>query len=380
MIMMVGGKFTAAPGGSLLLTLSAAANVIATGNPAPASYLVNLDVNGTIPAPLLAFGNFELTGSTHYVVEAFDQPNGLGSVVFGPTNWTISGAPMAFSPTVAILPLSTSGIVGVLQKTSATGGLADSNIRDDGTHIFVLMPFYMPDGSAGAPFLATQSDPATGWVKNGGGWEFHNSAYGLICFVGESTPSVPQIGTTKDGMIGWTSLPNDATTLEVSFSRIGVKSVALGHNADSTGKLTLDTLTTTTLAFADGTTQTEAAGPLAAPSTVAHTTNFTGNLRVAGAIAPAGLYEVSIYMVVTVPNTTGTLDVSIGWNDGTAARTATNGTNGMPADISTAATNMAQGSVVVLADGVNDITYAFTITQTLGTASYSAFASLRRIG
>lgn len=109
------------------------------------------------------------------------------------------------------------------------------------------------------------------------------------------------------------------------------------------------------------------------------TINQTGNLQFGGGIAPAGLYEVKTYMEVTIANAAGSLDISIGWQDDVAARTATNGTNGMPADISTAATNFAQGSTVIRADGVHNITYTFTIVQTTGTATYRGFAALERL-
>lgn len=91
------------------------------------------------------------------------------------------------------------------------------------------------------------------------------------------------------------------------------------------------------------------------------TTSQNGTLRPGGGIASAGTYRVSVYMVLTQNPSAGTLDVNIGWNDGTAARNATNGSNGMPADISTAATNFAQGQTVLEVDGVHDITWAFTL-------------------
>lgn len=91
------------------------------------------------------------------------------------------------------------------------------------------------------------------------------------------------------------------------------------------------------------------------------TTSQNGTLRPGGVIAPAGTYRVSVYMVLTANPSAGSLDVNVGWNDGTASRSATNGSNGMPADISTAATNFAQGQTIVEADGIHDITWAFTL-------------------
>lgn len=104
--------------------------------------------------------------------------------------------------------------------------------------------------------------------------------------------------------------------------------------------------------------------PLAVASAVGIdvTSSQNGTLEINGAVVPAGTYRVCAYFVLTKNPSAGTLDVNIGWNDGTAARTATNGTNGMPADISTAATNFAQGETIVEADGVHDITWAMTLT------------------
>lgn len=104
--------------------------------------------------------------------------------------------------------------------------------------------------------------------------------------------------------------------------------------------------------------------PLAIATAIATgvTTSQSGTLRPGGVVAPAGVYRVSAYMVLTNNPSAGTLDVNIGWNDGTATRSATNGSNGMPADISTAATNFAQGETTLVADGIHDITWAMTLT------------------
>lgn len=67
-------------------------------------------------------------------------------------------------------------------------------------------------------------------------------------------------------------------------------------------------------------------------------------------------------MEITNNPSTGSLDVNIGWNDATQARNATNGTLGAPADISTAALNVANGTIIVESDGVHDITWALNLT------------------
>lgn len=94
---------------------------------------------------------------------------------------------------------------------------------------------------------------------------------------------------------------------------------------------------------------------------VTHT--VSGTLRLPGnIIPPAGVYRVSVNFFLQANPSAGTLDVAIGWNDGTATRSATNGTLGAPADISTAALNVADGTIVVVSDGVHDITWTMTLT------------------
>jgi hypothetical protein len=67
---------------------------------------------------------------------------------------------------------------------------------------------------------------------------------------------------------------------------------------------------------------------------------------------------------------TGTLSVTIGWTDPAAARTST--TTG----VATTATNYEQADVVVRADGINNITYATTLTVS---GTYSEYITLERL-
>jgi hypothetical protein len=94
---------------------------------------------------------------------------------------------------------------------------------------------------------------------------------------------------------------------------------------------------------------------------ITHT--VSGVLRLPGnVIPPAGVYRVSVNFFLQANPSAGTLDVAIGWNDGTATRSATNGTLGAPADISTAGLNVADGTIVVVSDGIHDITWTMTLT------------------
>jgi hypothetical protein len=116
-------------------------------------------------------------------------------------------------------------------------------------------------------------------------------------------------------------------------------------------------------------------------TTGTQTTNQSGAFTFSGAVPPAGVYAVSGYMEIMTPNTAGNLDVAIAWTDNAAnSQTATNGTLGAPADISTSSTNVAQiPSIIVQADGTHAVTWSFNITQTSGTASYQGFLTFVRL-
>lgn len=92
------------------------------------------------------------------------------------------------------------------------------------------------------------------------------------------------------------------------------------------------------------------------------------SLQVDGGIAPAGTYKVYIYVKVTSAGS-GSLTTTIGFNDGTAARTIT--TPG----VNTGATNFETQDYGILVDGSNNITYSTTLT---GTGTYSIRISLVR--
>jgi len=92
------------------------------------------------------------------------------------------------------------------------------------------------------------------------------------------------------------------------------------------------------------------------------TTSKSGVFLINGARPPAGVYRVSTNFFLQANPSAGTLDIAIGWNDGIATRSATNGTLGAPADISTAGLNVADGTIVIVSDGLHDITWAMNLT------------------
>lgn len=85
------------------------------------------------------------------------------------------------------------------------------------------------------------------------------------------------------------------------------------------------------------------------------TTNQSGNFRLCGAVLPAGLYRVSMYVVVTVTGT-GNISMTVTWNDGTASQSYS------PSNITTTVLGtIAQFDIVVLSDGVHDVSWSISL-------------------
>src|SRR6266700_24300 len=98
--------------------------------------------------------------------------------------------------------------------------------------------------------------------------------------------------------------------------------------------------------------------PLADASSIGTliTGNRSGNLRLPGnVIPPAGVYRVSTNFFLQFNPSAGSLAVSFGYNDGTAARTDS------PASMDTSALNLEEHDVVVVSDGVHDISWTMTL-------------------
>lgn len=93
------------------------------------------------------------------------------------------------------------------------------------------------------------------------------------------------------------------------------------------------------------------------------TGTVTGVIRLPGnIIPPKGIYRVVVYMEMAANPGAGNLDAQIGWTSLVQARTASNGQDGMPSDISTAALNFSSGTLEIVSDGIHDITYTITLT------------------
>ena len=82
----------------------------------------------------------------------------------------------------------------------------------------------------------------------------------------------------------------------------------------------------------------------------------------------AGVYRVSVYHVCTTAGAAGTLDTTISWNDGTAARTRT------PApQILLTATNFDEGEITIRVDGATNIAFTTTYAGAVGAPAYSLY-------
>lgn len=98
------------------------------------------------------------------------------------------------------------------------------------------------------------------------------------------------------------------------------------------------------------------------------------NIQVNGGVAPAGLYRISYYLVITTAGTSGTVSATFGWSDPAAARTSGSG-NVTFGTLAAPAT----GSVIIRANGVANITYLTTVTAAVGSPAYALYISLERL-
>jgi hypothetical protein len=90
-----------------------------------------------------------------------------------------------------------------------------------------------------------------------------------------------------------------------------------------------------------------------------------------------GMYRVNTYCDVKTRPTTGTITVTIGYNNGDTALTR-NIVSAVDVNVTTGA-HEASGSGVIFADGINNITYAMTLGSLTGTPSIDIYLSLEAI-
>jgi len=85
------------------------------------------------------------------------------------------------------------------------------------------------------------------------------------------------------------------------------------------------------------------------------THKLSGTLLINGQSPPAGVYRLSANFFLQANPSAGTLAVSFGYNDGTAARTDS------PASMDTSALNLGEHDIVIVSDGIHDITWSMTL-------------------
>ncbi len=89
--------------------------------------------------------------------------------------------------------------------------------------------------------------------------------------------------------------------------------------------------------------------------------------------AAAGMYEVAVYQVTTTAGSAGTLDTTIGWNDGVAR------TSSPAAQILLSTTAYSAGSQVIYAASGQAITYTTTVAAAVGSPQYRLLIIVKRL-
>ena len=209
-----------------------------------------------------------------------------------------------------------------------------------------LVAFYQSRGTGSAQTVTKSGDTLGGLV-----------AYGFDG-VGESNYAAGiRVVATQDHTIGaqgsklvFETCPNGSATAAtaVAIDQNGVTSI---YNGVATAGI--------------GTT------PVYASVSVTNkTANYSGNLQVGGAIAPAGQYRLSYYAATRTAGT-GNVATTFGWNDGISAKTYG------PAILTLIANAFIQtsGQCIVTA-GASNITFSSVYT---GTGAYDLYISLERL-
>jgi len=103
----------------------------------------------------------------------------------------------------------------------------------------------------------------------------------------------------------------------------------------------------------------------------------TTSISVGGGVAPSGVYRVSTYLWTTTASGTDTVTVSIVYNDGTASHTTQVGPS---ISLSTTGANgVSSATLVIQADGSNNIQYLTTKTGSTGSPKYALDVVLEKL-
>jgi len=99
----------------------------------------------------------------------------------------------------------------------------------------------------------------------------------------------------------------------------------------------------------------------------------TTNLQPGGAMAPAGLYLINVYMFITTVGTSGNLVITITWADGTATRTSTPFVN-----VNSTATALST-SLAIRTAGAAHISYSTSLAGVVGSPVYSLYIEMHQL-
>lgn len=254
-----------------------------------------------------------------------------------PTNFGSAGAALtdaAGNGTLSwVVPSSITNSAPANTVTKSNGtNLVASRITDDGTNIAI-------DSGAGSFTFGDISEADSGVV-----WTFQGT--------GNFTPNIPS-------PIGSGSVPLSA--------------VVIGGEANHATSLTSAATTNKTVIIPDVVGTLTIIGASVALTAQSASIGAT-NIQVNGGVAPAGLYRLSYYLVITTAGTSGTVSATFGWSDLAAARTSGTG-NITFGSLAAPAT----GSVIIQANGVANITYLTTVTAAVGSPAYALNITLERL-
>ncbi len=223
------------------------------------------------------------------------------------------------------------------------------------------------DGSGGVEFQVINGHGSVGAVATGKGSV--NMIVGTVTETGYIQWIMPD-GTTRLGYIG-----NDAANVTVNLENLATFQIVGGaayiqSPADaSKAVVTCDGTQTLTGKTITGPSATEASG-----SYTVSTGTIGFNLQVNGGVAPAGLYRVSWYLVVTVSGTGTFIGVGPAWDDGVVF------TQGQQTATPPTAGQHQTGSQIMYTTGFNNMSLTVYFTGMTINPTYKLFYSLEKIG
>jgi hypothetical protein len=272
-----------------------------------------------------------------------------GDAFTAPANWALLGPATGFVQSKALNYLAVRGDEGNLLSFSSASSIT----------------LTLPNPVPSHPQLTGMTD--SGWwilVQNIGTGTLTVSPNGLLIDGSSSSLTLGQ----NQGLLIFTDGVNYFTWHNVN--RITVPSFLTASAPDGSGNVTISLVNQNAKTALMGPVACSApAQPtfrqpqgtdfvnlnIASATGVNASSNQSGNLRLCGAVLPAGLYRVSMYVVVTITGA-GNISMTITWNDGTASQTFS------PSNISTTVLGtIAQFDIVVLSDGIHDISWAINL-------------------